>query len=119
MNINADPDDLQKRIDGALKRLPTWQPREDFSRRLAAAAHRQHLALEETRPALRQGVKFARFTDLCLVMLGCGALASVLAQLPWTSLAQRPLQVTALCLGAALLAGATAVWPLLRQRSRI
>jgi len=118
MNMHAE-DELQRRIDGALQRLPQWQPREDFARRLAAAAHRQHVSIEVTRPALRHGARFAWFTNLCLVMLGCGGLASLLAQLPWTSVAGQPLLVTGLCIGALGVASVAFAWPLLRSRSRI
>lgn len=88
MNTSRNNDDPQ--LDAALSRLPYWNPPADFSRRLAAAAHRQNLQQREIEPSLRAGLLLQRVTRATLIVLACTALAALAAWfVAWSGLATR------------------------------
>jgi hypothetical protein len=107
MNAEPDMEALERRIDSALGRLPNWDPPAEFSRRLAAAAHRQHGTLGASRPSTRFGLLLGQLGELALVIvMGCLIAALLTFAVPWQLLVSQPLQLTLLCLIAMLIAGA-------------
>lgn len=107
MNAGTEVDALEQRIDAVLGRLPDWEPPAEFSRRLAAAAHRQHETLASAQPSMRLGLLLERLGNLAMLLVGGGLVATLLAfAIPWPVLATRPLPLTVLCIVVLLVAGA-------------
>lgn len=100
-------DELDRRIDAALARLPQWQPPADFPLRLAAAAHRQHAATRVPPRSMRFGLALEQLGRLALVFVATALLALWVGfAIPWKALASQPMLLTLLCILALLVTGA-------------
>ena len=95
-------------IDGALSRLPVWEPPGDFAQRLAAAAARQAQRPRESAPVAAFGVAMERITGFTLALLaGLTSAALVLWLVPWSAVVSEP---AVLVWGCALLFGGCGLW---------
>jgi hypothetical protein len=87
MNTGNHSEALEQRIEGALARLPEWQPPPDFAARLAAAAARA-VPAARVRPESFWAVVLDHFNNLFPTLVWSAGLAGVLAlAVPWPQLA--------------------------------
>jgi hypothetical protein len=112
MNTTDHSGALERNIDAALARLPEWQPPQDFSTRLAAAAARQAAApVVLAEPAW--SAMLDQITSITPIVLASAALAATLGWIvPWSQLSGVGLVWT--CVAAMTAAGAFLTMRVLR-----
>ncbi|MEO8307698.1 MAG: hypothetical protein ABI616_06620 [Pseudomonadota bacterium] len=88
---DLQPDQLDKRIDSSLGRLPQWQPPADFASRLAAAAARQSLQPVVPAALVQAGNLLQQLSDAALMVTAAFFVAGLMAWVvPWTTVMQFP-----------------------------
>ena len=112
MNTQNPLDPIERRIDMALGRLPEWQPPQDFSVRLAAAAARQ--SAEQPPPAEPAWLELLDQTSrLAPTLLASAGLAATMGWIvPWSELSTIAMVWT--CIAAMSAAGVVLVLRVLR-----
>jgi hypothetical protein len=87
--MTTEPEREFAALEAQLAQLPQWQPRADFTARLAAAAARQQARPEIRPPSTQQWLRGELLRHLPLTV-GAGLTALVLAILPWSAVAGSP-----------------------------